>query len=186
MRELSLSIMDVCQNSVTAKSTLIKLTLEENLDADRLTVTLEDNGCGMSEEQVKSVIDPFYTTRTTRKVGLGVPLFKMAAEMTGGNFYIDSKIGVGTTMKAIFVPSNIDMTPIGDINSTVLPLITGNTDIEFIYSRSITKDGKNTEFTLDTQEIKSVLGGDVPLNTPDVVVWLKEFLEENTTELQEI
>ena len=93
MRELALNVMDVAQNSISAGASLITLTVEEDLAADRLTITLEDNGCGMTEEQVRSVIDPFYTTRTTRKVGLGVPLFKMEAEMTGGSFSIRSQKG---------------------------------------------------------------------------------------------
>ena len=112
MRELALNVMDVAQNSISAGATLITLTVEEESAADRLSITLEDNGCGMTEEQVRSVVDPFYTTRTTRKVGLGVPLFKMEAEMTGGSFSIRSQKGRGTILTAIFVPSHVDMIPL--------------------------------------------------------------------------
>ena len=102
MRELALNVMDVAQNSITAGASLVRLTVQEDSAADRLSITLEDNGCGMTQEQVKSVIDPFYTTRTTRKVGLGVPLFKMEAEMTGGSFSIRSQKGEGTVLTAQF------------------------------------------------------------------------------------
>ena len=105
MRELALNVMDVAQNSISAKADLIRLTVEEDTAADRLTIRLEDNGCGMTPEQVKSVVDPFYTTRTTRKVGLGVPLFKMEAEMTGGSFSVWSQKGEGTALTAVFVRS---------------------------------------------------------------------------------
>ena len=126
MRELALNVMDVAQNSISAGATLITLTVEEESAADRLSITLEDNGCGMTEEQVRSVVDPFYTTRTTRKVGLGVPLFKMEAEMTGGSFSIRSQKGRGTILTAIFVPSHVDMIPLGDISGTVRLLVTCN------------------------------------------------------------
>ena len=107
MRELSLNVMDIVQNSIRAGASLTTIRIDESVPGDTLAITVTDNGCGMSEEQVKSVIDPFFTTRTTRKVGLGVPLFKMEAEMTGGSFTIDSKLGAGTTLTAVFRPSHI-------------------------------------------------------------------------------
>lgn len=183
MRELSLNVMDIVQNSVKAKASLIEILLTEDFDKDRLTIEINDNGCGMSEEQVKTVTDPFFTTRTTRKVGMGVPLFKMAAEMTGGSFEISSKIGVGTKLCATFVPSSIDMTPVGNMTDTVLPLVTGNEEIDFLYARTRTKCEKTESFSLDTRELKATLGEDVPLNLPEVVLWIKEFLDENTKEL---
>jgi anti-sigma regulatory factor (Ser/Thr protein kinase) len=113
MRELSLNVMDVAQNSVRAEATLVFITVEESDKNDSLTITIEDNGCGMTEEQVAQVIDPFFTTRTTRKVGLGVPLFKMSAEQTGGSFSIESEVGRGTKTQASYVKSHVDMTPLG-------------------------------------------------------------------------
>ena len=178
MRELSLNVMDVAQNSVRAEASLVRITVEESDKEDRLSIIIADDGCGMTEEQVQQVIDPFFTTRTTRKVGLGVPLFKLSAEQTGGSFDIQSKKGVGTTTTANYVKSHVDMTPLGDINSTVKILIQCNPDIDFVYT--CTTD--NGSFSLDTRELRKVLG-DVSLDTPDVLEWITDFLEENTKEI---
>ena len=175
MRELSLNVMDVAQNSVRAEASLVFLTVAESDREDYLTISIEDNGCGMTEEQVKSVIDPFFTTRTTRKVGLGVPLFKMSAEQTGGTFSIESEPGKGTKTVASYVKSHVDMTPLGDINSTVEILIRCNPDIDFVFTHSTDRGS----FTLDTRELREVLG-DVSLDTPDVLEWIKGFLEEQS------
>lgn len=178
MRELSLNILDVAQNSITAGASLITIEVNENTIDHTLLIGIYDNGKGMSEEQVKSVIDPFFTTRTTRKVGMGIPLFKMAAEQTGGSLEIKSKLGVGTEVKAYFKTDSVDFTPLGDVASTVQMLITMNTDRDFLYKHSV--DGK--EFIADTREIKEILG-DVPLDTYEVSQWLIEFIKENTNEL---
>lgn len=175
MRELSLNVMDVAQNSVRAEASVVRITVTESDKDDRLTIEIADNGCGMTQEQVQQVIDPFFTTRTTRKVGLGVPLFKLSAEQTGGSFDIQSEKGVGTTTTASYVKSHVDMTPLGDINSTVKILIQCNPDIDFVYT--CTTD--NGSFTLDTRELREVLG-DVSLDTPDVLEWIADYLEENT------
>lgn len=182
MRELSLNVMDVVQNSISAEASLIEIAVIEDKSKDELSISIKDNGRGMSEEQVKNVIDPFYTTRTTRNVGLGVPLFKMEAEMTGGSFDIKSKQGKGTEILAKFKPSSVDMVPLGDINSIIMLLVTCNTEIDFEYTRTlIDKDEKS--FALKTTELKEVLGEDVPLNAPDVVLWITDYLKENTDEL---
>lgn len=171
MQELSLNIMDVAQNSVVAGASLI--TIRAAQSGDRLTVEIADNGKGMTEEQLAHVTDPFFTTRTTRKVGLGVPLFKMQAELTGGTFSIRSEAGVGTDLKAEFVTSHVDMIPLGDLNQTILLLITCNPELDFVFIRE--QDGDT--FTLDTRELRAVLG-EVPLNDPDVAQWIREALEE--------
>lgn len=176
MRELSLNVMDIVQNSLSAGAGLVEISVLEDQKADRLAIVVTDDGKGMTAEQVSHVIDPFYTTRTTRKVGLGVPLFKMEAEMTGGEFSIQSSPGVGTTVKAQFVPSSVDMIPLGDINTTVGLLIKCNPDRDFIFRRE--KDGQS--FTLDTRELRAVLGEDVPLDTNEVTQWIEEYLKENT------
>lgn len=178
MRELSLNVMDVAQNSVVAGATLTEIRVIEQ--GIHLQIEIRDNGKGMTEEQVQNVVDPFFTTRTTRKVGLGVPLFKMQAEMTGGGLTITSKPGEGTDVVATFDMSHVDMIPIGDMESTILLLITCNPDSDFVYYRS--RDDRS--FTLDTRELREVLGGDVPLNSPDVTVWIKEFLQENLDSIQ--
>ncbi len=176
MRELSLNVMDVAQNSVRAEASLITIDVSESDKNDDLTISISDNGCGMTEEQVKQTIDPFFTTRTTRKVGLGVPLFKMSAEQTGGSFSIESEVGKGTVTTASYVKSHVDMTPLGDINSTVEILIRCNPNIDFVFNHS-TDIGS---FTLDTRELREVLGDDVSLDTPDVLEWINAFLEEQT------
>ena len=178
MRELSLNILDVAQNSITAGASLITVEVKENTAENSLLIGIYDNGSGMSKEQVASVIDPFFTTRTTRKVGMGIPLFKMAAEMTGGGLEIKSELSVGTEVKAVFKTDSVDFTPLGDIASTVVALISMNTDRDFIYRRSV--DGR--EFLLDTRELKTILG-DVPLDTYEISEWIKDYITENTNEL---
>ena len=177
MRELSLNVMDVVQNSITAKATLIQVA--EKWEGSSLVITIQDNGSGMTKEQVESVVNPFYTTRTTRDVGLGVPLFKMACEQTGGAFSIASEKGGGTLVTARFAAGHIDMTPVGDMDETILLLITCNPDIDFVYEKE--KDGRG--FTLDTRELREVLGGDVPLSSPDVAGWIRGYLKEQQEEL---
>lgn len=178
MRELSLNILDIAQNSITAGASLITIEIAEDTATKTLIIGIYDNGKGMSEEQVRSVIDPFFTTRTTRKVGMGIPLFKMAAEQTGGSLQIKSELGVGTEVRATFKTDSVDFTPLGDVAATVQMLISMNTDRDFIYRRSV--DGR--DFTLDTREIKEILG-DVPLDAYEVSQWLIEFINENTHEL---
>jgi anti-sigma regulatory factor (Ser/Thr protein kinase) len=175
MRELSLNILDVAQNSITAGASLITIEVTENTVDKTMLIGIYDNGKGMSEEQVKSVIDPFYTTRTTRKVGMGIPLFKMAAEQTGGGLEIESETGVGTSVRATFKTDSVDFTPLGDIASTVQMLITMNTDRDFVYKHTVNEK----EFIADTREIKEILG-DVPLDAYEVSQWLLEFIKENT------
>ncbi len=175
MRELSLNILDVAQNSISAGASLITIEVNENTVDHTLLIGVYDNGKGMSEEQVKSVIDPFFTTRTTRKVGMGIPLFKMAAEQTGGSLEIKSQLGVGTEVRAYFKTDSVDFTPLGDVPSTIQMLITMNTDRDFVYKHTV--DGK--EFVCDTRQIKEILG-DVPLDTYEVSQWLIEFIKENT------
>ena len=175
MRELSLNILDIAQNSISAGAPLITIEVSENRTDQTLLIGIYDNGRGMSEERVKSVIDPFFTTRTTRKVGMGIPLFKMAAEQTGGSLEIKSELGVGTEVKAYFKTDSVDFTPLGDVASTIQMLITMNTDRDFVYKHIV--DGK--EFVCDTREIKAILG-DVPLDSYEISQWILEFIKENT------
>ena len=175
MRELSLNILDIAQNSISAGASLITIEVSENRTDQTLFIGIYDNGRGMSEEQVKSVIDPFFTTRTTRKVGMGIPLFKMAAEQTGGSLEIKSELGVGTEVKAYFKTDSVDFTPLGDVASTIQMLITMNTDRDFVYKHKVNEK----EFVCDTRELKAILG-DVPLDTYEVSQWILEFIIENT------
>ena len=177
MQELSLNILDIAQNSIVADATLIEIGVEVDSN-DFLTITITDNGKGMDEETVKNVINPFYTSRTTRKVGLGVPFFKQAAESCGGSFEIQSQPGVGTAIKAVFDTNNIDYTPLGEVWDTVAILIQMNEHLDFVYT--VRKDG--AEFVCDTRQIKEIMEG-MPLSDLAVVQWIKEFIRENQTEI---
>ena len=178
MRELSLNILDIAQNSISAGSSLTEIVVNENTKDKTLLIVIYDNGCGMTEEQVKSVIDPFFTTRTTRKVGMGIPLFKMSCEQTGGKFTIESEKGVGTKINALYKTDSIDFTPLGDIASTIVTIVSMNADKEFLYRRVL--DDK--EFIFSTVEIKKILDG-VPLSEPSVMNWIEEYLNEQYNEL---
>jgi len=178
MQELSMNILDIAENSVRAGATLIEITVDEIPSKDLFTVTIADNGCGMTQEQLNNVIDPFYTTRTTRKVGLGVPFFKMASELTGGNMTIQSTVGKGTVITAQFIRSSIDRMPLGDINETICTLIQCNPQIDFVYSRHLDND----KMELDTREFRRILAG-VELNDPTVSKFIRDFLVENTADL---
>lgn len=178
LTEISLNILDVAQNSISAGATLTEITVDIDSTSDTLTVCINDNGCGMTEEQVNIVTDPFYTTRKTRKIGLGVPFFKQAAENTGGSFEIISEVGAGTKVKAVFGLSHIDRMPLGDITFTIHTLVTLNCDIDFLYRYTV--DGKS--FTLDTRQFREILGG-VPFNTPEVSEYIKSYLNENADEV---
>ncbi len=178
MQELSLNVLDIAQNSVRAKASLVTISVTQRTSDHYLEISIADDGCGMSEEQVARVIDPFFTTRTTRKVGLGVSFFKMSAEATGGDFSIQSKLGKGTVTTASYHTDHIDMLPIGDMNETIHTLITMNPDMDFVYQRTL--DDKT--FTLDTRELKAVLE-DIPLNSPEVSLFIQETLAEGEAEL---
>ena len=174
MKELSLNILDITENSVKAGATLTEINIIES--GDTFTLTIKDNGCGMSEEILQTVENPFYTTRTTRKVGLGIPLLKMAAELTGGNVQITSstdQVNHGTTVTAHFFKNHLDFTPLGNIKETMVTLIQGHPDIDFLFTHQ-TESG---EAKLDTRELRAALEG-VPLNTYEVIVWIREYLNE--------
>ena len=171
MKELSLNVLDITENSVKAGATLTEISILEN--SDTLTMIVKDDGCGMSEEILRTVENPFYTTR---KVGLGIPLLKMAAEMTGGSVKIVSSTAPdnhGTTVTAVFYKNHLDFTPLGDIKETVVTLIQGHPDTDFLFVHQ-TPLG---EVKLDTRELRVVLEG-VPLDTYEVIVWIKEYLNE--------
>lgn len=178
MEELALNILDIACNSVRAEATLITIEVCADTKADRLIISVSDNGKGMSEEFLKTVTDPFATTRKTRKVGMGIPLFRMAALDTGGDFSITSKVGVGTVTKAEFVLSHIDRMPLGDLASTIVTLIgqAGSADILLKYS----VDGR--EYLFDTREVKEVLEG-VDINSTEIIVYLKDMIDENITSI---
>ena len=177
MKELSLNILDIVENSTKAKAELIEITITENTSSINITIT--DNGKGMTEETLMSVTNPFYTTRTTRKVGMGIPLFRFAAEQTGGHVSITSKHidsypdSHGTSVTAHFNKNHIDCMPLGDIISTVITLIQGHPSVDFYFKHTINDD----DIFLDTREMRAVLEG-IPLDTFEVLTWIKENLAE--------
>ncbi|MBQ7037935.1 MAG: sensor histidine kinase [Clostridia bacterium] len=173
MRELSLNVLDIAQNSIVAGATLITLSVIEDTESDRLTLVIADNGRGMTSEQLAQVRDPFYTTRSTRKVGMGVPLFRMAAEMAGGELTIQSTIGQGTVVTATFGLTHIDRMPLGDMAGTVSTLIRLNPHLDFVYCHKV----DDRSFELDTRALREVLD-DVPLSEPDVMEWIDANMAE--------
>jgi len=177
MTEISLNILDVAENSTRAGASLVTILIDISNADDTLKVVIADDGCGMTPEQVAKVTDPFFTTRTTRKVGLGVPFFKMAAESSGGSFEIVSEVNVGTTVTAIFGLTNIDRMPLGDITSTIHNLIVYHPDTDFLYRYTV----DDRSFTLDTREMREILGG-VPFDVPEVSAYIKDYLSENKQE----
>ena len=178
MKELSLNILDIAENSVKAGATLTEITLSET--DDTLTITIKDDGCGMSKEVLESVTNPFYTTRTTRPVGLGIPLFKLAAEQTGGNIEIHSKVKSescdlhGTSVKALFYKNHIDFTPLGDIVSTMTTLIQGSPQIDFEFLHV----SDRFRVSLDTRQLREILGEEIPLSSPEILLWISQYLGE--------
>ena len=178
MRELSLNILDIAQNSLSAGAGLVTLTVDEDSGADSLTLRVEDDGRGMDADTLQRVRDPFFTTRTTRKVGMGIPLFRMAAEMTGGSLDIVSEPGKGTAVTASFSLSHIDRMPLGDMAGTVTALIRLNPGVDFVYRHTV--DGRS--FEMDTRELRAQLG-DVPLSEPDVMEWIDGYLREQEDSL---
>lgn len=178
MKEISLNILDIAKNSTKAGATLTQIIIKET--DDTLTLIIEDNGCGMTQEQVKSVCDPFFTSRTTRKVGMGIPLLKMACEQTDGHFEIVSKaeseypLEHGTKVTAVFNKNHIDFTPLGDVTFSITTLIQGDPDVDFLYIHRTPKG----EVSLDTRELRQELGDDIPLSAYEIIVWIGEYLKE--------
>ncbi len=183
MDELSLYVLDITMNSVRAGATKITITLRE--DGEWLWFTVEDNGCGMTEEQLKKLTDPFFTTRKTRKVGLGIPFLKMLAEMTDGYVRVTSvhesvSADHGTKTEAKFGKNHIDFIPLGDIVETVKTLIQGAPDVDFIF-RHIFPTGK---VELNCAELREMLGEGIPLSEPDILLWIGQYLSEQYDEVR--
>lgn len=178
MRELSLHILDIVQNSIKAGADKIEIFIDEDTEKNSLEIMIKDNGCGMSKEFLARVRDPFTTTRTTRKIGMGISLFEAAAVQCGGKLDITSQVGVGTTVKAYFTHDHIDRAPIGDMAATMVTIISGAPEIEFIYKH--TYNGKC--FVFETKKICEVIG-DVAIDTPEVLAWIDGFIREGVASM---
>lgn len=178
MRELADNIMDIAQNSISAGASLTEVHIRVSHQDDRITFVFKDDGCGMSEEMVQTVMEPFTTSRKTRKVGLGLPLLKQTAEMTGGEISITSAVGVGTEVTASFGLGHIDRPPMGDVAGAWFSLVVMNPETDFLF----TYDYDGQAFTFDTRVIRETVAP-IPLNQMEVSAWIKECL---TTEINEL
>lgn len=179
MKDLSLHILDIAQNAIRAKADSIEITINEQLRENQLTISIQDNGHGMSQSVLEKVMDPFYTTRTTRKVGMGIPLFKQNAELAGGGLSITSKEGSGTIIQAHFLHNHLDRPALGDIAGVVCLLIQANPEIRFRYQHQ-TDTGS---YTVDTKEIQESLG-DSPIQSHGINRLIKEMIIENLKEIK--
>lgn len=178
MRDLSLHILDIMQNSSAAKASLIKVSILVKLETGMLKVVIEDNGCGMDRELLASVTDPFSTTRTTRKVGLGIPLLKASAEQSGGSFNITSQKGVGTVVTADYVIDHIDRPPLGDMAGIITDMAAANSKIEI----RLRLECGSKQFIFNSLEVSQTLG-EVPLTEFTVVKWLREYIGEGLQDI---
>lgn len=179
MNDLSMHILDIVQNSISAGATLIVIVVDEDIKNNILLISIKDNGKGMTPQQVSKLSDPFFTSRTTRKVGMGIPLFKQSAEQSGGTIKIDSEVGKGTCVEATFGYDNIDRPPLGDVANAVILLVSSNPDLdfEFVYRYN------GEEYEFKTAEVKEILEG-MSLNNPSVIKYLSEMLSENVNSLK--
>jgi len=174
MKDLSMHIMDILQNSTRAGATLIELEVCENPETNQLTLIFKDNGSGMSDEVLQQVLNPFFTTRTTRKVGLGLSLLKQNAELTGGSLEISSTLGVGTIVTVQFGLSHIDRPPLGDLAGTIVLTASAYPKIRFI----VHYKNPTVDYTFDTEEINEALDG-VSIQEPEIIQYLTEMFKEN-------
>lgn len=174
MKEISMHILDIVMNSVKAKATLIEINIEDSIKYNRLKIAIKDNGVGMSSEMTKHATDPFFTTRTTRKVGLGIPMLKEACERCNGSFHINSEIGEGTLIECHFERNNIDRAPLGNMGDTIMTIINSLESCELLYKHKTDED----TFILNTAEIKELLNGS-NIKDNEVMLWIKEYVNEN-------
>lgn len=179
MKELSLHILDIVQNSVRAKATEIEIWIHEDIQNNKLRIKIKDNGRGIDKELINQIKNPFATTRTTRKIGLGIPLLLEVCTRCDGDLDIKSELGIGTEILAEFKHNHIDRAPIGDIVNTITMLILSSPKIRYILTYCV----DNKDFIMDTIEIKKVLDG-VPINDLSIIKWIESYLEENISALK--
>lgn len=178
MKEISMHILDIVMNSVKAEAKLIEITVEEKTAENYLKVIIKDDGRGMSEENAKNATDPFYTTRKTRGVGLGLPLLKDACERCNGYLKINSEIGVGTTVEAYFERNNIDRSPMGNMGDTIMTIVNSLEKCELIYKHQVDDE----IFNFSTMQIKEILE-ETEIKENSVLLWIKQYISENINEL---
>lgn len=181
MKEISMHILDIVMNSIKANATLIELYILDSKIKNILKIIIKDNGIGMDSEMVSNVTNPFFTTRTTRKVGLGIPLLKEACKRSNGDLNILSKLGEGTTLECFFERDNIDRAPLGNMGDTIMTIINSLGDCELIY-RHTTDLGS---FELSTSEVKNMLEN-VCIREPNIMLWIKDYVNDNIKSITNI
>ena len=179
MREIALHLLDIAENSVAANATRVEILVDEDVRNDRLKIVVQDNGKGMDESLLAQVADPFVTSRTTRKVGLGIPLFKATAESCRGYLKIESTVGQGTRLEVEFQHSHIDRMPLGDLAGTMLHLVIGHPEVHWLFQYQV----DDNAFTFDDGPIKEELAG-LPLTEPAILAFLREMLAEGIARVQ--
>lgn len=179
MKEIALYTLDIAQNSITAQAKHLGVELVE--EEGNITLTITDDGKGMSPELLARVSDPFTTTRTTRKMGLGLPLLRMAAEQTGGKLSIESTLGVGTTVKAVFRADHIDCPPVGDMPGSITLLLQGAPEVELNYTHRVGA----AQIGLATRQLREELGDGISLAEPEVILWVRDYLQEQEALLRD-
>ncbi len=179
MLELAAHILDIAENSVRAGASLVEITIIEDENENIFSIEIIDNGCGMTEEEIKKVFDPFYTTKKVRKVGLGIPLLSDAAQRTGGNLHLHSVKGKGTHLKVTFELNHIDRQPLGDIVGTLIILIAGNSFVDFLYKHR----HNDRQFSLDTRIIRKEID-DLPMNHPEILKYIRNVIDDGLSEIQ--
>jgi hypothetical protein len=180
LREIALHMLDIIENSVAAEATCVEILVDEDLKNDRLKIVVQDNGQGMDEKMLTGVSDPFVTTRITRQVGLGIPLFKAAAEACNGHLQIDSRLGQGTRLKAEFQHSHIDRMPLGDLAETMLHVVIGHPQVHWLFHYQV----GDKAFTFDDELIKKEVAG-LPLTEPSILTFIRELLQDGVDSVQQ-
>ena len=179
MNDLSMHILDIVQNSISAGATLVTLTVDESPAEDLLTIVVGDNGRGMTPEQVSRLSDPFFTSRTTRKVGMGIPLLMDSARQSGGDVRIESEPGKGTEVTAVFGYSNIDRPPLGDVANALMLLVSSNPALDFLFTYRYNGE----EYLFDTVDVREILGDDA-LKDLTIIRNLEEMIKDNMREIR--
>jgi len=179
MEDLSLHILDIVENSLNAGAKTVKIRLEENDEKNALILEIGDDGRGMDKEMVAGALDPFVTTRTTRRVGLGLPFLSEAAKAANGKLTLHSQPGKGTKVKATFELRHIDIKPLGDIAQTMITLIVGHPDIDFLYSHKVNR----SRYVFKTRDFRKKLDR-IPLQTPQVTAYIRKSIKDGIDQLR--
>lgn len=179
MLELSQHILDIAENSTRAGAKLIAISVNEDSTENLLTIEISDDGCGMKTDEISKALDPFYTTKNVRRVGLGLPLLTDAAQTAGGKLDLQSRAGKGTKVAATFRLNHIDRQPMGNIPATLISLIATNSDVDFIYMHR----HNARQFKLDTRSLRKDIG-DVPMQHPEIIKYIRGVIEEGLREIK--